>query len=118
MALLSYKLPYRKRCNVASHIPMPSVLPWSADVKLARSHLRWRYRYPVMCKSATRLSSRTTWTPMIKLRRQPMLTDVHRLRAENLHLYGLLANWTEIEDSTWVAQLLDWEEGERARRSL
>ena len=47
-----------------------------------------------------------------------MLTDVHRLRAENLHLYGLLAHWTEIEDSTWVAQLLDWEEAERARRSL
>jgi hypothetical protein len=36
-----------------------------------------------------------------------MLTDAHRLRAENLHLYGLLAHWTEIEDSTWVAQLLD-----------
>jgi len=47
-----------------------------------------------------------------------MLTDTHRLRAENLHLYGLLAHWTEIEDSTWVAQLLDWEEAERARRSL
>jgi hypothetical protein len=39
-----------------------------------------------------------------------MLTDAHRLRAENLHLYGLLAHWTEIEDSAWVAQLLDWEE--------
>src|SRR5450631_1381402 len=98
---------------------MPSVLPWSADEKPARSHLRWRYRYPVMCKSATRLSNRTTWTPMIKLRRQPMLTTTHRLRAENLHhLYGLLAHWPEIEDSTWVARLLDWEEAERARRSL
>jgi len=47
-----------------------------------------------------------------------MLTEEHRLRAENLHLYGLLAHWTEIEDSAWVAQLLDWEEAERARRSL
>jgi len=62
---------------------------------------RWRYHYPVMCKSETRLSSRMIWTAMTKLRRQPMLTEEHRLRAENLHLYGLLAHWTEIEDSTW-----------------
>jgi hypothetical protein len=33
-------------------------------VKLARSHLRWKYRYPVMCKSEIRLSSRTTCTPV------------------------------------------------------
>jgi len=71
MACLSYKLPYRKRSNVVSLIPMPSVLPWCADVKLARSHFQWRYPYPVMCKSETRLFSRTTWTPMIKFRRQP-----------------------------------------------
>jgi len=31
-----------------------------------------------------------------------MLTESHHLRAENLHLYGLLAHWTEIEDSHWV----------------
>ena len=47
-----------------------------------------------------------------------MLTDAHRLRAENLHLYGLLAHWTEIEDSHWAIQLIEWEEAERARRSL
>ena len=47
-----------------------------------------------------------------------MLTDTHHLRAENLRLYGLLAHWSEIEDSTWVEWLLDWEEDERARRSL
>ena len=47
-----------------------------------------------------------------------MLTDAYRLRAENLRLYGLLAHWSEIEDSTWVERLLDWEEDERARRSL
>jgi len=40
------------------------------------------------------------------------------LRAENCIFYGLLAHWTEIEDSAWVAQLLDWEEAERARAVL
>jgi DNA replication protein DnaC len=47
-----------------------------------------------------------------------MLTDAHRLRAESLRLYGLLAHWAEIEESTWVERLLNWEEAERARRSL
>jgi len=47
-----------------------------------------------------------------------MLTESHHLRAENLHLYGLLAHWTEIEDSHWVIQFIEWEEAERARRSL
>ena len=47
-----------------------------------------------------------------------MLTESHHLRAENLHLYGLLAHWTEIEDNHWAIQLIEWEEAERARRSL
>jgi len=47
-----------------------------------------------------------------------MLTDAHRLRAESLRLYGLLAHWAEIEESAWVERLLNWEEAERARRSL
>jgi DNA replication protein DnaC len=47
-----------------------------------------------------------------------MLTDPLRLRAESLHFYGLLAHWTEIQDSQWVIQLIEWEEAERARRSL
>jgi len=47
-----------------------------------------------------------------------MLTESHHLRAENLHLYGLLAHWTEIEDSHWVIHVIEWEEAERARRSL
>lgn len=47
-----------------------------------------------------------------------MLTDLHRLRAGNLHLYGLLAHWAEIEGGHWVPQLIEWEEAERARRSL
>jgi DNA replication protein DnaC len=47
-----------------------------------------------------------------------MLTDALRLRAESLHLHGLVAHWTEIEDTAWVEQLIQWEEAERARRSL
>lgn len=39
-------------------------------------------------------------------------------RAHALHLHGLLAHWSEIATSGWVAPLLDWEESERARRSL
>lgn len=47
-----------------------------------------------------------------------MLTDALRLQAESLHLHGLIAHWTEIEDMAWVEQLIQWEETERARRSL
>lgn len=47
-----------------------------------------------------------------------MLTETYRLRAESLHLYGLLAHWTEIQDSQWAIQLIEWEEAERTRRSL
>ena len=39
-------------------------------------------------------------------------------RAKALHLHGLLAHWPEAVATGWVASLLDWEEQERARRSL
>jgi len=38
--------------------------------------------------------------------------------AKALHLHGLLAHWPEAVAAGWVASLLDWEEQERARRSL
>ncbi len=41
-----------------------------------------------------------------------------RRRAEELRLYGLLANWHEVETCSWLETLLHWEETERARRSL
>ena len=41
-----------------------------------------------------------------------------RQRAERLRLYGLLSHWNEAQDAGWAATLLDWEETERARRSL
>ena len=39
-------------------------------------------------------------------------------RAKALSLYGLLHHWPEISTESWVAELINWEETERARRSL
>ena len=39
-------------------------------------------------------------------------------RAKALKLYGMLAHWEEIEETGWIASLIQWEEEERARRSL
>lgn len=41
-----------------------------------------------------------------------------RARAAALHLQGLLAHWSEAVAQPWLAQLIDWEEQERGRRSL
>jgi DNA replication protein DnaC len=39
-------------------------------------------------------------------------------RAEALRLPGLLAHWDQALHAEWLPQLLDWEEAERARRSM
>ena len=39
-------------------------------------------------------------------------------RAKALKLYGMLAHWEAIEETGWIASLIQWEEEERARRSL
>jgi DNA replication protein DnaC len=44
--------------------------------------------------------------------------DTLRARAKALQLYGVLAHWQEAVTAGWVQPLLDWEEQERARRSL
>ena len=41
-----------------------------------------------------------------------------RQRAKALPLHGLLAHWPEVGAEPWVEPLLQWEEQERARRSL
>ena len=41
-----------------------------------------------------------------------------RTRAQELRLHGLLAHWPEVAQQPWVAPLVQWEEDERARRSL
>ena len=40
------------------------------------------------------------------------------LRAKALNLHGLMAHWPEAAAAAWPATLIDWEEQERARRSL
>lgn len=44
--------------------------------------------------------------------------DSLRDRARALHLHGLLSHWSEAATQPWLAPLIDWEERERARRSL
>jgi DNA replication protein DnaC len=44
--------------------------------------------------------------------------ELLRQRAKALHLHGLLAHWPEVGAEPWVEPLLQWEEQERARRSL
>lgn len=39
-------------------------------------------------------------------------------RAARLHLHGLVAHWQDALEGGWALTLLDWEENERARRSL
>ena len=39
-------------------------------------------------------------------------------RAKALKLYGLLAHWAEVAGAPWIEPLIQWEEAERARRSL
>ncbi|MBN3836274.1 IS21-like element helper ATPase IstB [Burkholderia sp. Ac-20344] len=45
-------------------------------------------------------------------------TEVLRLRAKALRLNGLVEHWGEIDGAAWLASLLQWEEDERAHRSL
>ena len=44
--------------------------------------------------------------------------DILQVRAKALHLNGLLIHWQDAVKGGWVPALLDWEEQERARRSL
>lgn len=41
-----------------------------------------------------------------------------RQRAEALHLHGVLAHWQDVAGTDWVEKLVQWEEDERAQRSL
>jgi DNA replication protein DnaC len=39
-------------------------------------------------------------------------------RAKELKLYGMIANWAEISGTSWIENLIAWEEKERTNRSL
>ena len=45
------------------------------------------------------------------------MSDLER-QARELKLHGLLANWQQVHHEPWLAQLLAWEQQERARRGL
>lgn len=47
-----------------------------------------------------------------------MNLDSVQTRATALKLHGLLAHWDEINDLSWVEQLINWEEQYRTTRSL
>lgn len=47
----------------------------------------------------------------------PTEQDMLRSRVQRLALHGLLAHWQEVADKPWVAELCDYEERERHRRS-
>lgn len=43
---------------------------------------------------------------------EPLLNKVKALK-----LHGLIANWENIRNETWLADIIQWEEEERSRRS-
>ncbi|WP_454741352.1 IS21-like element helper ATPase IstB [Cupriavidus necator] len=45
-------------------------------------------------------------------------TETLRSRAQALRLNGLVEHWSEVDGAEWVAPLIQWEEDERAHRSL
>lgn len=44
--------------------------------------------------------------------------EILRARAKSLNLHGLLAHWQDAVTAGWAKTLVEWEEDERARRSL
>lgn len=60
----------------------------------------------------------TTTTATATATTAPDPGDDLRRRAQQLGLYGLLANWSEVASQTWIERLLEIEEKERGRRSL
>lgn len=48
----------------------------------------------------------------------PNIGNDLRARAQGLRLNGVLAHWEQAGTQPWLAQLVQWEEDERARRSM
>jgi len=44
--------------------------------------------------------------------------DARRLALRRLGLFGLLAHWQDVRDVDWLPAVIDYEQGERQRRSL
>jgi DNA replication protein DnaC len=48
----------------------------------------------------------------------PSNNEILLARAKTLRLNGLVEHWAEVDGADWIAPLLQWEEDERAHRSL
>jgi DNA replication protein DnaC len=46
------------------------------------------------------------------------MTDLLLTRARALKLYGMMEHWSEVCDTAWIRQVIDWEEEARTHRSL
>jgi len=72
-----------------------------------------------MSRRATLPSDRPGSNSMINSRGRPMNNlDALHARAKALCLHGLLAHWHDATAAGWLHTLIEWEEQERARRSL
>jgi DNA replication protein DnaC len=60
----------------------------------------------------------TNWALKSMTTPNPNNNETLRSRAKALRLNGLVEHWPEVEGAEWIAPLLQWEEDERAHRSL
>jgi DNA replication protein DnaC len=50
--------------------------------------------------------------------KQKMTTNNLLQKANELKLHGLIAHWDEVEKTSWIKDVIDWEESERLKRGL
>src|SRR5258706_157057 len=78
-----------------------------------------RSRTPPTSRRATLPSDRPGSNSMTNSRGRPMNNlDALHARAKALCLHGLLPHWHDATAAGWLHTLIEWEEQERARRSL
>src|SRR6516164_3541639 len=119
MAPPNWMPPSAEHSKKACHIPMQCASSLIIAASNARSCLLSPSSYPPTSRPAMLTSRHTRLKLMINSRSQSMNNlDALRGRAEALHLNGLLAHWAHVAKESWVETLIDWEEQERARRSL
>src|SRR6202050_4495586 len=119
MAPLNSKPPSARRSHAACRIPTRCAWRSNNAASSARKGRPSPSTCPPMSSRATPTSRRTGSKPMTNSRSKPMNSlDTLQARAKALQLNGLLAHWTQVATEGWVNSLIDWEEQERARRSL
>src|SRR6202522_2702856 len=117
-----------RRCSVVCRTRTPCAWPWRGGASSAAIHRRSASPCRRICRRATRRCNRTHSKPTISSRKSTMPlptshlpkteNDTLRARAEALPLPGLLTHGSEVATQPWLVPMLDWEEQQRARRSL